>query len=100
MDRNTPDHPDTRYVVSPSVVIREEGDNTLIVHLGTKRIHRISALGHEIYKQCVAGKSLGEICTFVSLKQGLDEEKVMPRLSQYLQEFSRRKVFRAVEEGE
>jgi len=99
MTYETSDQLGVRYALSPSVVVREAGEGALIVHLGTKRIHRISSLGHAIYQQCAAGKTLREICEFVALRQGVPEEEVLPKVSKYLQEFEERQVLKEIADG-
>lgn len=84
----------TTYVCSPSVVDRTEEDGALLVHLGTRHIHRVSPLAYEVFKRCEAGDSLGEIARDVSSKLGIEMDDVLRSLNGFISELEDRRILK------
>jgi hypothetical protein len=81
-----------RYQVDSEVSFQKLEDATVIVHLGSGRIHHTNATGSRIWELLCEGRSLQE--TLASLHEEFDvsEEQLRGELEQFVEQLSAEKM--------
>ena len=84
--------PSTRYQTDGEVSFQKLDDATVIVHLGTGRIHHTNHTGSRIWELLDAGRSLGEILETVGIEFAAPREQLRVEMEQFVEQLSAEKM--------
>jgi len=92
-------NPSSRYQADGEVSFQKLEDSTVIVHLGTGRIHHTNATGSRIWELLEQGRSLGEIVETLEKEFQAPAEQLQRETEGFVENLSAEKMIHLVGEG-
>lgn len=86
------------YLTDPEVTFQKLGDETIIVHLGTGRIHHTNATGSRIWELLDSGRSLAEIREALFAEFAVPPDQLQRELETFVEQLSAEKMIVGVTE--
>ena len=86
----------TRYQVDAEATFQRLGDETVIVHLGTGRIHHTNATGSRIWELLESGRSVAEIRDALLREFDVPPAQLQQELESFLQQLSTENMIHTV----
>ncbi len=88
-----------RYRICEDIVSRRMGDEMVVVHLGTNRIHTLNPTAARLWELLEAGHSLGEIRSVLLDEFEVDESSVAREVGALLSELEGSELIRSGDDG-
>lgn len=82
----------TKYVVDPEVTFQELGDETVLVHLGTGKIHHTNATGGRVWALLQEGLGTEEILGRLDGEFESTSEKLRADVEEFIQILATEKI--------
>ncbi len=86
----------SRYQTDSEVTFQKLDDATVIVHLGTGRIHHTNATGSRIWELLDAGRPLGEIVATLESEFEAPPEQLQREVADFIDKLSEERMIRRI----
>ena len=88
-----------RYQTDTEVTFQKLGDETVIVHLGTGRIHHANATGSRIWELLEGGRSIEEVLKILQDEFEVPPEKLRQEVMGFIEQLASEKMIHSVADG-
>ena len=88
-----------RFDVDPEVTFQKLGDETVLVHMGTGRIHHANPTGSRVWELLSDGRTVGEVLETLEGEFDAPAEQLRDEVTVFVEGLSKEKMIRPVEEG-
>ena len=92
-------NPARRYTVHDDVTFQKLDDETVVVHLGTGKIHHTNPTGSRVWELLQQGQSLGEIIQTLQAEFEASTAELERDVTEFLAELERENVVETAEPG-
>jgi len=89
----------TKYVVDPEVTFQELGDETVLVHLGTGKIHHTNATGGRVWELLQEGLGTEEILDRLDGEFESANEKLRLDVEEFIQRLAAEKIIQNADQA-
>lgn len=89
----------TKYVVDPEVTFQELGDETVLVHLGTGKIHHTNATGGRVWELLQEGLGTEEILDRLKGEFESTSEKLRADVEEFIRTLAAEKIIQNADQA-